>query len=346
MNSKEIYELGHSYGKNLSSIENNQKQLGSIIQKEEIIPKLNKLKTKISLIEGKIEKTEGNIAYVKNIITQLASNLDKQNKMREKKYLFSLFIGIFFLLISFMLIYADVFLLGDVIRKLLDLEVVTIDKLTFQKAFIQSPLIALKNFPEILTMSLSILFMGFYLKVFEDTITSNNTKWSERDRKTKIFFIIEIIVGVLSVIVLLIVAYTRFKTPISTEENYNSSLQLLTAIMGFALPYISAIFFMRGYTKIKNELKLYLLYLRVYCWDIISGVLKSIVINYKKKLARYLKDKSTLTEYEYYKILDAYTIFFKNGYNDAIDQLINSSEGSLYERFKKLALRNIINPQN
>lgn len=346
MNTKKIYELGYSYGKNLSDIENCKKQLGNIIQKEEIDPKIDKLNNKIGITEGKIGYVEGVIDYIKISNSKAQAELEKHKKLIEQKHLFSLFIGVLFLIVSFLLLYADTFLLGDVIRNMFGLPAVSEEDIPFQKMFIQTPIKALKNFPEILTMSLSILFMGFYLKVLEGTISENNTKWSERDIKTKTFFIIEVTVGVLSLIVLLVVAYARYDTPIFLNENGGPSfpIQLFSAIMGFTLPYVSAIFFMKGYTKTKNELKLLVLKFKILFWDLIHGMYKSRIMNLKKRVSKNINKRNSVSKYDYSKTLNSQLLEFVKGYNNAVDELIDFKDGSLYDKFKSIALRNIVNP--
>jgi hypothetical protein len=175
---------------------------------------------------------------------------------------FSLIKGSLYVLLSVLVLVADMAILGEVFGAVLNAEFYFENK-SFVTLLLTDPGQAFKLSPALLVLMIAVLVMGMALKLARDHFGSVRAS-SGPLRRLENLVVIAFVLA--SVLVVAIVALVRYQTPLAqgsapdptaTVGATNEVIQILSAALGLFLPFISAVYFIKGYEQIANRLRLF-----------------------------------------------------------------------------------------
>jgi len=158
--------------------------------------------------------------------------------------------GLFYMFLCFGLIGADISLLGEVFAKLLARPWVATDNLTtFPLLLLKNPWLAWVEFADLFLLCLTMLLIGMVFKVLHDILIFRTThpRNAKLDRWE---WWAAIVACVFACVCLGLLSWVRLEIPF--EEGVPKVANYFSAAVGFALPIISVVFFIRGYDILTN----------------------------------------------------------------------------------------------
>jgi len=251
---------------------------------------------------------------------------------------FSVVKGLFYLALSLLLILADFGLLGQVTARFLGYPWYS-NGVSFVSLLFTQPLSAIGRFPDLFFLVLSVLLLGFFLKVWQDVEDSNLEGW--RGLRERIVFSTLLVCSLLSIILMSAARLgMRFGDTTAYEGNPHFP-GIVTFVLGFTLPLVSAGFFARGYDALEKRYQLFRICRR---------------LQYNEFVEAWLSEKKASADAEVTKLQQLLEQFdgdesledlvrarqddFDTAYYDAAFQLLDSPR--LVERLRPVAVRRAI----
>jgi len=248
------FQLGRSEGRRFGSPKS---ALRSIVAYER--QRLDNLSTELS---GEIERVTDD----ENEIAERAEQLDEEyrdgrehllrtRRDREKATSdYSLVKGVFYLIMAVLLVFADLAIIGKVSAIFLGYTWRSQSGVKFSDIFFD-PVGVFVEFPDLLWLTLSILLMGFFMKVWRDSWFAYDKEEGRWRWPGKFDFLIFTVLLLLALSSLVAMAGTRLAVSLGDSNGWYAKFVMF--ILGLSLPLVSAGFFMKGYDALAKRWELW-----------------------------------------------------------------------------------------
>ncbi len=263
-----------------------------------------------------------------------------------------------FLMLSLLLLLGDVGILGRVLADFVGEDYYSSDAggdflLTLVS---QGPLAAFRYFPGLFGLVLSILVMGFYLKLWEEhlrTISSledSSAKSLPVEKWMNAIYLVVLILSILSVIGsagIRLVSQTASEAPIngiSTAAEFSLFKRFVMSLLGLALPYVSAAFFIKGSDKLGKSMRLWRETVKERYFDHNHRLVEKSIQFTSQRLTLAQQERDLLASETYQssrlkKVKSSFTAGYRAG---VLSALTSSDVLSLSNRLRPVALRNAL----
>lgn len=248
---------------------------------------------------------------------------------------FSVVKGLFYLALSLLLIVADFGLLGQVTARFLDYPWYS-NGISFVSLLFTQPLAALGRFPDLFFLVLSVLLLGFFLKVWRD-VEDSKLK-GLRGLRERIVFSTLLACSLVSIILM---SAARLGMRFGSTTAYDGDPHfpgIVTFVLGFTLPLVSAGFFAHGYDALERRCRLFRLCRRLQYNEFVEAWLsekKASADAEFTRLQQLLDGNESIEE-----LVRERQTAFDTAYYDAVFQLLDSPR--LVERLRPVAVRRAI----
>ncbi|WP_029898042.1 hypothetical protein [Desulfohalovibrio reitneri] len=338
------------------------RKMGAALQKQSV--GLELLKNRI------LERNEEAAAYVERDLPALRSEAallqekrrDKESRIEDIQYRldtmredrrespteYSWFRGVFYTCLSILLIFADISILAIVSANLMGLPFRDeASGRNFLELLFNNPLAAYQAFPEVLFFTLSVLGIGFFIKVWLDIVLmpDRNKRFAGKGRLVYVIYTTFFILSAVSVALMAGARLIPEIAAIPGDTGAASSFgygNIVLTVMGFALPYVSVGFFMRGLDCLGNSLSiLYLWLLKRVTFEDKQSSEKKIAKNDTAMRTR-LRQARWLRSPECFSM--AYNVSlqsFLEGFQEGLRQSLNSRAGKTYRELDMLTLESL-----
>lgn len=269
--------------------------------------------------------------------------LNLKARRQEHPTDYSLPKGVLYLLLAVLLLSADFAILGQVVSQFLGLpwrDQATLE--TFAQTFFRSPVAAFRRFPELMLLTLGILTLGMFFKLWRDAyMATQNAENRLAVRRTE--FRVLTFFMVLSALCVVMMALIRLLMPPGKVPDIDVPLTRWAAVLlGLSLPFISAAFFIKGYDLVGNVLTAWLLALR----EGVAELLCDRAADGHEKRVRAMEERrAELVDTDSSDAIHARVVLarkqYEEGYSRGVADLLGdaTTTGSLYPRLRPLALR-------
>jgi hypothetical protein len=160
---------------------------------------------------------------------------------------FSLVRGVMFLCVGILAIAGDITFLGGVLATLVGADLRDpLTQQTFARLAFSDPLLALERFPEVAVLTVSVLLVGFVVKVWHDA-----HRQYRRDGSDGAWYVIASVVSASGLLMLASVAFIRLQQPLETGDS--QSARIVSTILGLVLPTFGTICVMTGMERLTPE---------------------------------------------------------------------------------------------
>ncbi|MGA2623841.1 MAG: hypothetical protein ABSF91_08320 [Bacteroidota bacterium] len=334
----DLRELGYLQGKILADTAKDSKEIEQQVlenlseEKRKHHQKLASLKVRLEFLDKAIHLTDQRIAQLRQEIERLW----KDRMTNPAQY--ALLKGLFYLLLAVLMILADVPVLGRAAQHFIpDIPWRDEEGTPFTQILFSNPANAWRSFPDLLLLVLAILCLGLFTKPWLDSVTAIDSQ-AQKTRTERVLFVIISILFVLSVLTVGAMAYVRYD-----QAGDDRVRGVVTALMGFALPFISAGFFMKAYPILANRLNhlSFSVRARIQTWwleyrgkkreKLYMEIEEHDQILRERDLPAYASNLIALSQAEY-----------ADGYADGFSELLRKTDGrTLFQKLTPIALRRI-----
>ena len=211
------------------------------------------LRGRVQVLRDRANREEANLKASQDRRALLdARRIELDERHWERRRSVSLSLGLVFIGLTILLLLADYSLMARVLavaaglpfEGLLDGRSVTATELLFL-----DPLAMIREFPEIVLLTATVLVLGFYYKAFRE-------RWNDDKRRTwdrRLHYA----AAALSVLTIVLLAILRFATPLTEGDSTGQStlVQVASGIIGLSLPIIAAGFFLAGFPALRCILR-------------------------------------------------------------------------------------------
>ncbi len=340
-------ERGFMYGLTLKESSEGIKSLEYEVNNEvdEYILRLDK---KINDLQVKKNSKElSKQSLIEKLTKLLTVKNDLEQLKKDNPAEFSLFRGIFYSILCILLILGDIAILGAVIAQFLNQSWrAAIGNKTFGNLIYTNPIKAFTEFPDLFSLTLSILMMGFFLKIFLDSLNARKIMKEKGKTNYKLLFGIITTIFILSFIAVLVMAIARLTVPIGSGANREAELfqRITSMILGLALPYVSAGYFIKAIDKFSNIFRLLKLNIQeIFLTFRINRYESSILaITQQINSDQIFKSKISSDDYKK-KLLSERVDEFIQGYDEGVIKLLTpEGTATVYQKLKPLAVSKIL----
>ncbi|HEX2252462.1 MAG TPA: hypothetical protein VHQ65_04255 [Thermoanaerobaculia bacterium] len=341
------YEKGRSAG---SRLEERTQALDAIRLHSE--RQVQQQRTDLRRVVAPLEKAAARREHRCELLASLVDRLRAQKRQLdlERDRLpseFSLIKGGLYLVLSLALILADISLLGQVSARFLNYSWFSGD-VPFSKLIFSDPITALAEFPDLLWLVLSVLLLGFFLKVWRDVDDADPRTELQtpvrRGRRERWIFTFLLICALASVFLMSAArltmsfegeaAVTPEVVPQATGINFPG---FVSFVLGFSLPLVSAGFFVRGYEALEKRYRLFRVSRRLQCNELLYSWLRGRNERLETEIERLHRESQRLSEPgDLEAQIAAHQEDFERGYDEARRELLTST--NLVERLRPVVL--------
>jgi hypothetical protein len=336
-------EIGYSDGSSLNSFETGV-QVAETLAREQANLKAERARQTFDSIRSGLEQSarrterrEAALASVNQERTVLVA------RRQEHPTDFSLPKGVLYLLLAVLLLAADFAILGQVVSQFLGLswrDPSTLE--TFAQTFFRSPVAAFRRFPELMLLTLGILTLGMFFKVWRDAYLATQSAENRHALRRTEFRALTVFM-VLSVACVVAMAFIRLLMPPGKTPDIDVPLTRWAAVLlGLSLPFISAAFFIKGYDLVGNVLLSGWLAVREAIAERRSD---QAAAEHAKQLRSLETCRSELADIDSSDAIHARVVLarkqYEEGYAQGVADLLGdaTTDGNLYPRLRPLALR-------
>jgi hypothetical protein len=202
-------------------------------------------------------------------------------------------------------------------------------------------------FPEVLFFTLSVLGIGFFIKVWLDIVLmpDRNKRFAGKGRLVYVIYTTFFILSAVSVALMAGARLIPEIAAIPGDTGAASSFgygNIVLTVMGFALPYVSVGFFMRGLDCLGNSLSILCLWiLKHVTFEVRQSSEKKIAANdtavrTRLRQARWLRSRECFSM--------AYNVslqFFLEGFQQGLRESLNPRSGDSYRQLDMLTLESL-----
>lgn len=301
---------------------------------------ISKLSDEVRILEAKLASLEtsgGRFLERSNIVA--ARRLEEARRRDINPAEFSAVKGILYTALSILLLLADVSILGQVIARFLGYDWRLKDGRTFAQLVFTAPREAFHGFPDLFCLTLAILLMGFFVKVWRDarksdSLTGTDTSVRSVDRTDYWIYTILLLLAITAV-----VAMTATRLTLDVGKAKGLLPRLVSTIVGLTLPFVSAGFFLKGYDVLSSRFALW----RVSCADILYSIPAAFIEKKKSRLRAELESRNAIrikmaSPDHLNSLIARRKAEFVEGYRDGIYRLF-SAGGSIVSRVRPLAIK-------
>jgi hypothetical protein len=342
-------ELGYAYGESLEDFDTGLRMAMSQVEAE-----LGGRRAELERAARAAELRRAEIDAQGSALANRAAALRDRRAALEKDYevrtgSLEIVKAALYILLSALLLTADISIVGQVIARFLGYPWFS-NKQNFVQTLFSSPLQALRLFPDLLGLTLGVLLIGLFLKVWYDSVEERFHR-GEATAWVRFKFWLYSILFFLAILTLFAMASARLLVPIGDAGSATGIptgeklwARIVSAILGLTLPLVGAGFFLRGWSCLLPQptlLRLWL-YERFYQWNLHrSG--RSLALAASNLAARQSELAAAITR-EREAIATArreYAI----GYREGIARLFTRVPGqSILERVRPVAVRRMLMP--
>lgn len=336
-------ELGYSLGEGLESY-----QEGLVLTVNQVKGELAMEKTRL---KEEIERLSAGRDSLLRVERSLQGRLVLANQPRLRveqrreaaSAEFSLVKGTLYIGISALLIFADISILGQVFAQLLGYPWVhPVTRRTFTQQLFTDPSQALKDFPDLLYLTVSLLLIGFFIKIWKDwyAIRFDNERSLRRSDHLK--FILYSMLLMMSVVSVVLMASARLTFDMG-EASGNLS-RAASAFLGLTLPFVSAGFFMEGYDCLASRGLLWRLSLMAWLYraPLFLWAARRRRADAALKVCALALEQLESDEHRQ-KLLGAREVAYAHGYREGVKSLLASpGPGELYGKLRPIAVRRLL----
>lgn len=330
---------GRQYGESLMSYHGGLSLIDSTIE-EQCRGALNSANSRLEQLNSEISQLQrrGSLADKRQeICVKLESKINEERINKPAN--FAAIKGIIYLSLSFLLILADVSILGQVLARLLNYE--WRSKIeqgeSFAKLFFTKPVAAFHEFPDLFCLTISILVIGVFIKVWLDSYSTIENERGETSKYFRVSHLLYSIFFILSVLAVSSMALARWSIEIGGHEG-GWVTQFVATILGFSLPFVSAGFFIRGYEVTAKRVELWSSKRQV---DKASAAVEKIYDKLEKRKAQkaVLENQLSGSDKSFRSILLAHKLAYGAGYTEGLLSLLGSNASRpLYGKLRLIAL--------
>jgi hypothetical protein len=246
-------EAGRSYGGKLGDFATGLKEVEAWVSRE-ISGSLNSARGEIARLEADLESLKLAQEEVGSRRTMLTGNWQAIVTRREGvPAQFSLVRGLIYISLSFLLILADISILGQVIARFLGYNWRNQQGLTFAQLILSSPLRAFREFPDLLCLTLALLLMGLFVKVWRDSYLNTLSENPRRIDRAEF----RLYSSLLCMAALAIIMMAAARLTLDVGSSQGTFTRIVSAFLGLALPFVGAGFFIKGYDSLAERFELW-----------------------------------------------------------------------------------------
>jgi hypothetical protein len=149
-----------------------------------------------------------------------------------------------FLSVGILAIAGDITFLGGVLATLVGANLRDpLTQQTFARLAFSDPLLALERFPEVSVLTVSVLLVGFVLKLWHDAHRQHR-----RDPSDKAGYVIASVVSIGGVLMLAFVAAIRMQQPLDSDDSHLG--RFASTMLGLVLPAFGTVCVMTGMDRL------------------------------------------------------------------------------------------------
>lgn len=332
-------EYGSVLGRRREGLEMMETQLRAVWQEA-----LHEATARRDLLESQLKNLEGLTEQAAKAVKVATDEQQRLEQLRrDQPSDFAMVKGILYLVLSVLLVAADVSILGQVLARLLDYDWrIPGVSYTFGTLFFKAPLQAFQEFPDLFCLTLSVLVIGLFIKVWLDTLEIRLKEGRGANRFLKVKTYLFTLFFLFSVVTVISLASARLIIPIGTIPGVYP--QVVAFILGLSLPFVSAGFFVRGYEVVS---------LRWELWQTTrkSKRLQSRRRRYQKKLEGLRETLLSVNsaaqgleqEEHRQEVLAALRAAFSSGYQEGVKRLLQPDPASsLADKFRPIAVSRLV----
>ena len=331
-------QLGRQYGLTLGDYALGLREVEAAAQ-QAVDGRLNSIRAELVPLQTSLEKARlvhAKLAERHNLLAERRRSLGKRREGSTAQ--FSLLKGILYISLSVLLILADLSILGQVIARFLGYPWRTQGGGTFARLVFTDAARAFREFPDLFCLTAAILLIGFFIKVWRDsylTILSDQPRRIDRAE----FWIYS---GLLVLAFLAVVAMATARLSLDLGNSQGWATRGVSALLGLALPLVSAGFFLKGYDAIAERLELWRLAVQEAVYSLLTwawrGRVKRLELLTSGKEEAENEIKSLpLPEREADALRSAYSLGYREGLVDLF-----SAQGGLSERVRPLIVTRLL----
>lgn len=248
--------------------------------------------------------------------------------------------GLLYMSISVLLIFADVAILGQVIAQFLGYPWYDPDvDQTFAQLVFTVPEQAFRSFPDLFFLTLALLLIGFFVKIWKDWYAIRFDGDRQLRKIDRLKFLLYTILAVLAFVSVGIMAAARLTVNLGNTSDMLA--RTASAILGLALPMVSAGFFLEGYDCLAARGLLWRLSLTAWIYRLplywFTGRRRRLAgeLATPTRTIQGLEDAGHVEQATHEAILA-----YSRGYQEGVrDLFAGGAGGSLYEKLLPIAMR-------
>lgn len=340
------FELGRTMGQGLESQEAGLEMIRRSIQADLNLKKDPFLREhgRGAARLGTLRRIEAGLAGRLASVNQSRSGVEARRDAAPAE--FSWVKGLLYMGISILLIFADVAILGQVIAQFLGYPWYDPDTdRTFAQLVFTVPSQALRSFPDLFFLTLALLLIGFFVKIWKDWYAIRFDEERGLRRTDKLKFVLYTVLVLLALLSVGLMAGARFTIDLGSTSG--TLTRAASALLGLALPLVSAGFFLEGYDCLAARGLLWRLSFVGWFYRVLSYWTESRRRRVEAELEAPRRAIEELDSSEHRaKATQEALLAFSRGYTEGVKQLLaEGAAGSLYERLRPIAVRRLLVPK-
>jgi hypothetical protein len=328
------HQLGRQYGSSLGDYALGLQEVEAAAQ-EKADEALRQQREELARSRAALTKAESVCGDIKERLDLLAENRRIAAKRREESPAqYSLVKGLLYLGLSILLILADISILGQVIARFLGYTWRSQSGQTFAHLIFTDVPKAFRDFPDLFCLTIAILLIGFFIKVWRDsylTILGDSPR-----RIDKAEFWLYSCMLLLALIAVIAMAAARLTLDVGGSQGWPT--RIVSTILGLALPVVGAGFFLKGYDSLAERWELWRLSVQQIVYSLLNWRWQSRVSRLK-----YLVPPDHEVETEMIKDIEVAALrsAFSQGYKEGVVALF-SSKPNLTEKIQPLVVARLL----
>lgn len=337
------FELGRTLGKGLEDYEGGLEIVGSLARsglnqrKEPLLQESERGAARLDSLHRVEQGFAGRLAAV----NQSRRSVEERREAAPAE--FSWVKGLLYMSFSVLLIFADVAILGQVIAQFLGYP--WIDPVTgrnFAQLVFAAPQQALRSFPDLFFLTLALLLIGFFVKIWKDWYAIRFEDDRRVRRIDRLKFFLYSVLAVLALVSVGIMASARLTIDLGETKGLLS--RTAATILGLALPLVSAGFFLEGYDCLAARGLLWRLTLMGWVYRLPVYWIGSRRRRAEAELATPKRSLEGIEDPEHVeKAMRDAVLAYSRGYQEGVkDLLAEGGSGSLYEKLRPIAVRRLL----
>ena len=246
-------ELGRRYGVSLGDYGAGLMELDAVAQAQADV-NLRRHREESARTAAALMKAQAVCLEIKDRLDLLAENRKSAARRREDSPAqFSLVKGLLYLSLAILLILADISILGQVIARFLGYNWRSSSGKTFAQLIFTDAPRAFHEFPDLFCLTIAILLIGFFTKVWRDSYLTTLGASPRRIDRAEFWLYSGMLLLALSAVIAM--AMARLTMDVGGSQGWPT--RIVSTLLGLALPLVGAGFFLKGYDSLAERWELW-----------------------------------------------------------------------------------------